>query len=159
MSTEKNDNNDENRLLELSPTKFKTYRMRLYYVRIHHTTQMLNLKLHFDNHLSLRFNEEIKLFNKNNVGPVFYSLDLNINIDNCGQLYIQNNDQFKSINEYRLNCSHVTTFGKTLIHEERQDVGHSLTEYLADENLFLFDIRFKLCYGYQLPGKNTYKLS
>jgi hypothetical protein len=157
MSTEKDNHNETGGHLDPSSSVSNTHQLRLYYVRIHDIKDKLKMQVDFSKHIKFAFNEGRRLYNKDTCGPVIYTLDLTLKIDNNEQLYVEHKEQFKSIGEYHLNSSHISVIGKHFNHEEKRDIGHSLCDYLDNEHLFLFDIHFHSYYGFHLPGKNISK--
>jgi hypothetical protein len=155
MSTIQDNNNDIVRVPESNEVH---HQLCLYYVRVHDTKAKLKLQADFGNHINFIFSEGKHLYDKDNFGPIVYTLDLNLKMDNSRQLYVQHKEQFKPIDKYQLTMSYVTGIGKTFCHEEKRDAGHSLLEYFDTEHLFLFDINFSPYYRFHLPGKKTYKI-
>ncbi len=151
MSIEKDNTNNIGRLLEPNSSTNRARQLRLYYVRMHEVKDKLKVQLDFGKNITFTFGEGKHLHGKDNMGPVIYTLDLMLIMTDNAQLYVEHNEQFKSIGEYRLNISHITVIGKHF--EEKPDLGHSLCDYLEHEHIFLFDIHFHSYYGFHLPGK------
>jgi hypothetical protein len=153
MSIEKDNSNNIGRLLEPNSSASRVGQLCLYYVRMHEVKDKLKVQLDFGKNITFTFGEGKHLCGKDNIGPVIYTLNLMLIMVDDTQLYVEHNEQFKSIGEYRLNISYTSVIGKHF--EEKRDFGHSLYDYLENEHIFLFDIHFHSYYGFHLPGKNS----
>lgn len=152
MAVEKDNYNDIGRLLPPDVSVINIHRLCLHYILIHDIRETLKLKLDFGRGIEFTFNERKRLYDRENCGPILYSLELKLIKDNNGQqLYVEHCNDFKSVGEYYLTCSH-----DNIKHEEQLDNEYSLYEYFDSEHLFIFNIHFQPSYGFRLPGKKNF---
>jgi hypothetical protein len=121
MSTKKDNHHSKDRLPETDSSANECHQLRVYYVRIHDTSDELKLTMDFGNKIHLAFEEGKQLLVNHIIGisPFIYILDLVLQMDNNKIIYVKYKDQYENVDGYCLKLSHTISKLKTAVHDEK----------------------------------------
>ena len=106
----------------------------------------------FSNGYLLPFDEVERTYHDTSPSPFIYALNLNIRIGK-GKVYLDCENGWKELSEYRLELSYPSSiYGQHKL-EEIASQGRSLKEYYNVQHGFLFGIRFGSRFKFPVPGK------
>jgi hypothetical protein len=146
MSTKKDNHHSKDRLLKTDSSANECHQLRVYYVRIHDTSDELKLTMDFGNKIHLTFEEGKQLDRIIGISPFIYTLDLILKTDNRKNIYVKYKDRDENVDGYCLKLSHTISKIKTATHDEKGSMIHCL---------FLFNIHFNTWFKLHVPGKKT----
>ena len=126
--------------------------LRVYYIRIHDENTKLTLTMKFSNNYLLPFDELQRIYHAISPSPFIYALNLSVRMTK-GKLYLDCENGWKELGEYRLEMSDPgSIYGQHKL-EEIASQGRSLKEYYNVQHCFLFGIRFSSRFKFPVPGK------
>ena len=132
--------------------------LHVHYVRMHDESDELTLAMKFSDGSSIPVDRPCRICQTTSFGPFIYIFDLDVRMGN-EKLYIELENGWKELSEYRLEMSYFRALSGQHKLEETGSEGHSLKDYFHMQHCFLFGIRFGSRFSFFIPGKSLRKIS